>query len=165
MKSCWWLQVPMKKSKKGRLWLIDGSCVRLRPEHRDHVWSYDFVHCRTDDGKAFRTLSTIDALSDLFILRGTPSFMRSDNGPEFVAQAVQDWNKAVGAKTLCIEQAQIGQIVHVLCQRKLQRQEQEMIFVIRGRRPDQKNAEIAGIVRCADLRSKEKLRHRSAAVV
>ena len=119
------LKVPMKQPKKGRLWLNDGSCVRLRPEHQDHVWSYDFVHCRTDDGKAFRTLNiideysreclairvdrklnsgnVIDVLSDLFILRGVPSFIRSDNGLEFVAKAVQDWIKAVGAKTAYIE--------------------------------------------------------------
>ena len=119
------LKVPMKQPKKGRLWLNDGSCVRLRPERCDHVWSYDFVHCRTDDGKAFRTLNiideysreclsirvgrklnsgnVIDALSDLFILRGIPSFIRSDNGPEFVAQAVQDWIKVVGDKTAYIE--------------------------------------------------------------
>ncbi len=101
------LKVPSRQPKKGRLWLNDGSCVRLRPEYRNHVWSYDFVHCRTDDGKAFRTLnildefsreclaikverrlngnSVIDALSDLFILRSVPAFVRSDNGPEFVA--------------------------------------------------------------------------------
>ncbi|WP_170347670.1 IS3 family transposase [Ruegeria atlantica] len=119
------LKVPMKQPKKRRLWLNDGSCVRLRPERRDHVWSYDFVHCRTDDGRAFRTLNiideysreclairvdrklnsgdVIDALSDLFILRGVPSFIRSDNGPEFITQAVQDWIKAVGAKTAYIE--------------------------------------------------------------
>jgi putative transposase len=54
------LKVPSKQPKKGRLWLNDGSCVRLRPEHRDHVWSYDFVHHRTDDGKAFRTLNILD---------------------------------------------------------------------------------------------------------
>ena len=93
------LKVPSRQPKKGRLWLNDGSCVRLRPEHRDHVWSYDFVHCRTDDGRAFRTLNiideysreclairvdrklnsgnVIDVLSDLFILRGVPSFIRS----------------------------------------------------------------------------------------
>ncbi len=92
------LKVPTKQPKKGRLWLNDGSCVRLRPEYCDHVWSYDFVHCRTDDGKAFRTLnildefsreclaikvdrklnatSVIDALSDLFILRGIPAYTR-----------------------------------------------------------------------------------------
>ena len=114
------LKVPAKQPKKGRL-LNDGSCVRLRPEYRAHVWSYDFVHCRTDDGKAFQTLNildeysreclairvkrklnstdVIDALTDLFILRGTPAFIRSNNGPEFVAQAVRDWITAVGAKT------------------------------------------------------------------
>ena len=119
------LKVPTKQPKKGRLWLNDGSCVRLRPERRDHVWSYDFVHCRTDDGKAFRTLNildeftrecltirvkrklnsidVIDALSDLFILRGVPAFIRSDNGPEFVAEAVRKWINAVGARTAFIE--------------------------------------------------------------
>lgn len=119
------LKVPMKQPKKGRLWLTDGSCVGLRPKHRDHAWSYDFVHCRTDDGKAFRTLNildectrecqairvkrklnsveVIDALSDLFILRGVPAFIRSDNGPEFVAHDVRNWIDAVGAKTAFIE--------------------------------------------------------------
>ena len=118
------LKVPMKQPKKSRLWLNDGSCLRLRPEYRDHVWSYDFVHHRTGDGRAFRTLnildefsreclairvnrklnstSVIDVLMDLFILRGVPSFIRSDNGPEFVAEAVQKWIKAVGAKTAYI---------------------------------------------------------------
>ena len=118
------LKVPMKQAKKGRLWLNDGSCVRLRPEYRDHVWSYDFVHHRTDDGKVFGTLNildehsreclairvkrklnstdVIDVLTDLFILRGVPAFIRSDNGPEFIAQAVRDWIDAVGAKTAYI---------------------------------------------------------------
>ncbi|MCK0172542.1 IS3 family transposase [Aliiroseovarius sp. S1123] len=119
------LKVPMKQPKKGRLWLNDGSCVRLRPEYRNHVWSYDFVHHRTDDGKAFRTLNildehsreclairvkrrlnsaeVIDALTDLFILRGVPAYIRSDNGPEFIARAVRDWIAAVGAQTAYIE--------------------------------------------------------------
>ena len=119
------LKVPVNQPKKGRLWLNDGSCVRLRPEYRNHVWSYDFVHHRTDDGRAFRTLNildeysreclairvkrklnlteVIDALTDLFILRGVPSYIRSDNGPEFIAEAVRDWIKAVGAKTAYIE--------------------------------------------------------------
>ncbi|AXI41390.1 IS3 family transposase [Sulfitobacter sp. SK011] len=119
------LKVPMKQLKKGRLWLNDGSCVRLRPEYRNHVWSYDFVHHRTDDGRAFRTLNildehsreclairvkrklnspeVIDALTDLFILRGVPAYIRSDNGPEFIAEAVRDWIKAVGARTAYIE--------------------------------------------------------------
>ncbi len=119
------LKVPRKQPQKGRLWLNDGSCVRLRPQYRDHVWSYDFVHHRTDDGRSFRTLNiideysreclairvkrklnstdVIDTLTDLFIIRGIPAYIRSDNGPEFVAQAVRDWIKAVGAKTAYIE--------------------------------------------------------------
>ena len=119
------LKVPPKQPRKGRLWLNDGSCVRLRPAYRNHVWSYDFVHCRTDDGRAFRTLNildefsreclairvnrklnstdVIDALTDLFILRGIPAYIRSDNGPEFVAKAVRDWITAVGSKTAYIE--------------------------------------------------------------
>ena len=119
------LKVPAKQPKRGRLWLNDGSCVRLRPEYRNHVWSYDFVHCRTDDGNAFRTLNildefsrecltirvkrklnstdVIDALTDLFILRGPPAFVRSDNGPEFVAKDVRAWIETVGAKTAFIE--------------------------------------------------------------
>ena len=121
---CEGLKVPAKQPKKGRLWLGDGSCIRLRPDHRDHVWSYDFVEDRTHDGRKFRTLNVvdeftreslairvarklnstdvIDVLSDLFILRGVPGHIRSDNGPEFIAQAVQDWIQAVGAKTAYI---------------------------------------------------------------
>ncbi len=119
------LKVPARQPKKGRLWLNDGSCVRLRPERRNHVWSYDFVHHRTHDGRAFRTLNVldeftseslairvrrrlssvdvIDVLTDLFILRGPPAFVRVDNGPEFVAEAVRRWIGAVGARTAYIE--------------------------------------------------------------
>jgi putative transposase len=119
------LKVPQKQPKRGRLWLNDGSCIRLRPEHPNHVWSYDFVEDRTHDGRKFRMLNIIDeftreclairvsrklkavdvieVLSDLFILRGVPAHIRSDNGPEFVAQAVRAWISAVGAKTAYIE--------------------------------------------------------------
>ena len=119
------LKVPAKQPKRGRLWLNDGSCIRLRPERPNHVWSYDFVADRTHDGRAFRMLciideftreslairvarklkatDVIDALSDLFILRGIPAYIRSDNGPEFVAQALREWIAAVGAKTAYIE--------------------------------------------------------------
>ena len=119
------LKVPQKQPKRGRLWLNDGSCVRRRPQHRHHVWSYDFVQDRTHDGRIFRTLNIIDAftkealvirvkrklnstdvvdaLTDLFILRGPPQFIRSDNGPEFIAQNVRDWIAAVGATTAYIE--------------------------------------------------------------
>ena len=119
------LKVPPKQPKRGRLWLNDGSCVRLRAGYVNHVWSYDFVHHRTDDGKAFRTLNildefsreclairvrrklnstdVIDMLTDLFILRGVSDYIRSDNGPEFVAEAVRKWIDAVGAQTAYIE--------------------------------------------------------------
>jgi putative transposase len=119
------LKVPRKQPKKGRLWLGDGSCLRLRPEHPNHVWSYDFVEDRTHDGRKYRMLNVIDEftreclairvgrklnsvdvvdlLSDLFILRGVPGHVRSDNGPEFIAKAVRAWITAVGATTACIE--------------------------------------------------------------
>ena len=119
------LRVPSKQPKRGRLWFNDGSCIRLRPEYPNHVWSYDFVADRTHEGKAYRMLciideftrealairvarrlratDVIDALSDLFILRGVPAYIRSDNGPEFVAQALRDWIEAVGTKTAYIE--------------------------------------------------------------
>jgi putative transposase len=119
------LKVPPKQPKKGRLWLNDGSCIRLRPEYPNHVWSYDFVEDRTHDGRKFRMLNiideftreclairvnrklkavdVIDVLSDLFILRGVPGHIRSDNGSEFVAKAVREWITAVGARTAYIE--------------------------------------------------------------
>nr|WP_114385284.1 IS3 family transposase [Methylorubrum zatmanii] len=118
------LKVPTRQPKRGRLWDNDGSCLRLRPERRDHVWSYDFVEARTHDGRKVRMLNVIDeftreclairvarklkavdvidVLSDLFILRGVPEHVRSDNGPEFVAKSVQAWIMGVGAKTAYI---------------------------------------------------------------
>ena len=103
------LKVPQMQPKRGRLWLAVGSCIRLRPEHPNHVWSYDFVEDRTHDGRKYRMLNVvdeftheclairvnrrlkaidvIDVLPDLFILRGVPGHIRSDNGPEFVAKA------------------------------------------------------------------------------
>ncbi len=121
---CEGLKVPNKQPKRGRLWLNDGSCVRLRAERPNHVWSYDFVEDRTHEEKKYRMLNVvdeftreclsirvnrrlnstdvIDVLSDLFILRGVPEHIRSDNGPEFVAKAVQKWIHAVGAKTAYI---------------------------------------------------------------
>jgi putative transposase len=118
------LKVPPKQPKRGRLWLADGSCIRLRAEYPNHVWSYDFVEDRTHDGRKYRMLNVIDeftheclairvarklkatdvidVLSDLFILRGVPGHIRSDNGPEFVAKVVQEWITAVGAKTAYI---------------------------------------------------------------
>lgn len=119
------LKVPARQPKRGRLWLADGSCVRLRPERPNHVWAYDFVEDRTRDGRKLRMLNVvdeftreclairvarklgaadvIDVLSDLFILRGTPGHVRSDNGPEFAATAVKGWITGVGARTAFIE--------------------------------------------------------------
>jgi putative transposase len=118
------LKVPAKQPKRGRLWLNDVSCIRLRAERPNHVWSYDFVEDRTHDGRKYRMLNVIDeftheclairvsrklkavdvidVLSDLFILRGVPGHIRSDNGAEFIAKAVQEWIAAVGAKTAYI---------------------------------------------------------------
>jgi putative transposase len=119
------LKVPQKQPKRKRLWLADGSCVRLRPAYTDHVWSYDFVADRTSDGRAIRMLTLIDEftreclaidvarslksedvlerLSDLFVRRGVPTYIRSDNGAEFTATKVRDWLARVGVKTLFIE--------------------------------------------------------------
>ena len=119
------LKVPKKQPKRGRLWLNDGSCVRLRPQYRGHVWSYDFVADRTHDGKAFRMLTVIDehsreclavhvqrqlksddvlaVLADLFCKHGPPRNIRSDNGAEFTAEAVRHWLGRIGVKTLFIE--------------------------------------------------------------
>jgi putative transposase len=119
------LKVPKKQPKRGRLWLNDGSCTRLRPEHRDHVWSYDFMVARTQDGRAFKILNiideftreclvslvarkiktqeVIDQLFRLFVLRGIPEHIRSDNGPEFTAGSIRKWLKSLEVKTLFIE--------------------------------------------------------------
>jgi transposase InsO family protein len=119
------LKVPKKQPKRGRLWLNDGSCIRLRAERKDHVWSYDFMVDRLADGRPFRTLNIIDEwtreclsitvgyqitaqdvlnqLYSLFIMRGVPDHIRSDNGSEFTAKAVREWLAKVGVKTLFIE--------------------------------------------------------------
>ena len=119
------LKVPQKQPKRRRLWFNDGSCVRLRPKHKDHVWSYDFMSARTHDGRAFRLLTLMDEytreclsidvdrrlgsddvlgrLTELFISRGVPKHIRSDNGSEFTARAVREWLGRVGVRTLFIE--------------------------------------------------------------
>jgi putative transposase len=119
------LKVPRKQPKRSRLWLNDGSCVRLRPEHKDHVWSYDFMIERTANGRACKILNIIDEytreslsvkvnrkirsqdvieeLFNLFIFRGIPEHIRSDNGPEFTARTVRKWLSRLGVKTLFIE--------------------------------------------------------------
>jgi transposase InsO family protein len=119
------LKVPKRQPKRGRLWLSDGSRIRQRAEHKDHVWSYDFVFERTHDGRPLRMLTLVDEftreclaidvarrldsedvlerLEALFVSRGTPRFLRSDNGPEFTAKAVREWLGRLGVDTLFIE--------------------------------------------------------------
>ena len=119
------LKVPRRQPKRGRLWLNDGSCIRLRPERRDHVWSYDFMVDRTSDGRAFRILTiideytreclgmlvdrsitsqdVIDRLYQLFVFKGVPEHIRSDNGTEFTARTIRTWLNRLGVKTLFIE--------------------------------------------------------------
>jgi transposase InsO family protein len=112
--------VPQQQPKRGRPWLNDGACIRLRPEWPGQVWAYDFVEDRTRDGRRFRMLcvvdefsrealairvarqlssaAVIDTLADLFIARGAPGHIRSDQGPEFVAEAVKGWIEGVGPR-------------------------------------------------------------------
>lgn len=119
------LKVPQKQKPRSRLWFNDGSCVRLRPTHRNHVWSYDFVSVRTHDGRTARALNLIDehtrealavgverrwssakvieALADVMVVKGVPEHLRSDNGPEFVAHDLRKWLADTGAKTMYIE--------------------------------------------------------------
>ena len=119
------LKVPMKQPKRRRLWLNDGSCIRLRPTHPNHVWSYDFVADRTHDGRPIKMLTIIDEytreclaidvsrrlrsqdvverLGELFLYRGLPVYIRSDNGSEFTAKLVIKWLNRLGVGPLFIQ--------------------------------------------------------------
>ena len=119
------LKVPAKQPKRGRLYLNDGSCIRLRPCFKNHVWSYDFVSDRLHNGKRIRMLTVIDeytrkclairvgsslksddvldTLSTLFITEGVPGYIRSDNGSEFTAKSLREWIGSIGVKTAYIE--------------------------------------------------------------
>ena len=119
------LKVPKKQPQRGRLWLNDGSCIRLRPTHPQHVWSYDFVHHATDEGRSLKLLTLIDestreclairvgrrlrgpevieTLSDAMLFHGIPEHIRSDNGPEMTSKRVRNWLQQIGTQTLFIE--------------------------------------------------------------
>jgi putative transposase len=120
------LEVPRRQPKRGRLWLADGSsCVRLRPERPNHVRACDFVQDRTRDGKVLGMLVVVDestrecpairverrlgsdgvleVLAELFVSRGAPEHIRSDDGPEFAATAGRGWLGRLGVGTLFIE--------------------------------------------------------------
>ena len=118
------LKVPQKQPKRRRLWSNDGSCIRLRPLYPNHVWSYDFVTWFTSHGRPFKVLAILDEysreclallvarritaddvlaqLEELFLWRGTPDHIRSDNGPEFTATAVREWLTRIDVQTLFI---------------------------------------------------------------
>lgn len=118
------LKVPSKQPKRRRLWLKDGSCIRKKPEYKNHVWSYDFVHDYTYDGRTIKILNIIDefsreclairvsrklnsldvleTLADLFLEHGTPKYVRSDNGPEFIANRLCNWFSKIKVSPLFI---------------------------------------------------------------
>ena len=119
------LKVPQKQKKRKRLWLNDGSCIRLRPMRKNHVWSYDFMQDKTSNNRSYRMLNIIDeftkeclkidvnrklnsddvqyTLTQLFLTRGTPEYIRSDNGKEFTAKKVREWFNNLKVRTLFIE--------------------------------------------------------------
>src|SRR5580698_2539239 len=114
------LKVPAKQSKRGRLWLNDGSCIRLRPQYPNHVWAYDFVADRTVDGRPLKMLTVIDefsrqcmaipvarrlnsddvlaTLTELFVELGPPAFIRSDNELSEKARAASEYTSAVARR-------------------------------------------------------------------
>ncbi len=119
------LRVAKKQKKRKRLYLNDGSCIRLRPCWPNHVWSYDFVADRLNSGKKIRMLTVIDeftrtclairvghklnsddvldTLSTLFITKGMPDYIRSDNGSEFTASMLREWLRQLKVNTVYIE--------------------------------------------------------------
>jgi len=119
------LKVPQKKRKRRRLGTSENSCDRRRAEHQNHVWTWDFVFDHTTSGSTLKWLSivdeytreclalkvdrgitsedVIDTLAELFAMRGVPEHIRSDNGPEFIALAIQRWLAQVDVQTLYIE--------------------------------------------------------------
>ena len=119
------LKVPRKARKRRRLGCGANGCARFRPAHKDHVWAWDFIHDRTEGGGPLKWLTIVDeytreclslepgrsltavdlqtALIGLFRQRGAPGHIRSDNGPEFIAQALRSWLGRASVKTLYVE--------------------------------------------------------------
>ncbi|MBU3632014.1 IS3 family transposase [Polynucleobacter sp. AP-Feld-500C-C5] len=118
------LKIPQKQPPRGRLWLSDGSCMRLRATAPNHVWSYDFVFIRDAYGGKIRMLTMIDEytrrcltifcarrigsiqvieqLANAMMIHGIPQYIRSDNGPEFIAKELRSWLSGIGVKTAYI---------------------------------------------------------------
>jgi putative transposase len=119
------LKVPQKQHKKRRLGSSGNGIVRHRALHKDHVWAWDFIHDRTEDGRplkwlsvvdeytreclvlevrrSFKSRDVIDVLQELFVIRAAPMHIRSDNGPEFIARAIGSWLESARVQTLYIE--------------------------------------------------------------
>ena len=118
------LQLPRRHKKRKRLYHKDSSIIRLRPKHPNHIWSIDFVHDKLNNGRPYKMLTVLDeytrealcvavntrmgatevleALYPLFIKHGKPEYIRSDNGSEFVAAALQEWLIKIGIKPIQI---------------------------------------------------------------
>ena len=119
------LKVPKKTRKTRRLGHSGNSCVHRRAEHPDHVWAWDFIHDRTATGEPLKWFAitdeytreclalevdrgikadrVLDILTNLFLTRGVPVHIRSDNGPEFIATAIQQNTKRSGLEMLYVE--------------------------------------------------------------
>lgn len=119
------LKVPKKTRKKRRLGHSANSCLRRQAEHKDHVWTWDFIHDRTATGRPLKWLAitdeytreclalevdrsitaqrVLDVLTNLFLMRGVPKHIRSDNGPEFIAAAIRRHGEQAGLEMLYIE--------------------------------------------------------------
>lgn len=118
------LNVPHKQPARGRLWLNGGSCIWLRPERPNHVWSWDFVFDRTDDGRPIKLMVVVDkytreclaihgarrirardamgVFADLMEAHGIPEHIRSDNSPEMVAKELRKSSAGLRTKTICL---------------------------------------------------------------
>ena len=93
------LKVPARQFRRGRLWLNDGSCVRLLTVIDEYTRECLAIRA----GRSIRSSDVIETLAELMTARGVPEHIRSDNGPEFTAEAIREWLRRVGAKTLYIE--------------------------------------------------------------
>ena len=116
------LQLPKRHKKRKRLYHKDSSIIRLRPQYQNHIWAIDFVHDKLSNGGAYKMLTVLDeytrqalavavntrmgsaavleALYPLIIQHGKPEYIRSDNGPEFIAEALQAWLMRVGIEPI-----------------------------------------------------------------
>ncbi len=118
------LQLPARHKKRRRLYHKDSSVIRLRPQYANHIWSIDFVHDKLSNGRSYKMLTVLDeytrqalcvgakrkmgaadvleALYPLLLKHGKPQYIRSDNGPEFIAAPLQAWLRRVGIKPIQI---------------------------------------------------------------